>query len=209
MYVFDYSECSDLIQEVVTATEGDLVFEVMEELTDEGLYNRQESSKELIRFCKKVLTVGIVTAIVYNAYRDSETYYETMLNLIVASAEGYMGDLVELDVIYEEDDLAYMSDWAAFVPSDLPFNIRCKDDIMDIAEIIGGQVLEVIHNVDFYEDPEFKRVVRATNRIQNRTIGIMSIPPALDIDLTTRTYTLTPPEIRRRTIPAIDRTVRH
>lgn len=209
MYVFDYSECLDLIQEVVTAAEGDLVFEVTEELSEEGLYNRRASSQELVRFCKKVLTVGIVTAIVYNAYRESDKYYETMLNLIVSKAEEYMNELVMLDVIYEEDDLAYTSDWASFVPDNLPFNIRCTTDIMDIAEIIGGQVLETIHQVDFYEDPEFKRIVRTVNRLHSRTYGIPKHPPELDIDLTTRTYTMTEYKPRRRVSHEANRAVRH
>lgn len=209
MFVFDYSECSDLISEIITATEGDLVYEVMEELSNEGLYMQRASTGDLVRFCKKVLTVGIVTAIVYNKYREEDTYYETMFKLIVSTTEGYITDMVEMDTIYEEDDIAYTSDWTAFVPSDLPFNIRNLEDVMDIAEIVAGQVLDVIHAVDFYEDPEFKRAARMTARSHGRTMGDCPIPPELEIDIPTRSYTLTPPRAPRRKEVKVPRPLRH
>lgn len=209
MFVFDYSDCSDLIRDVIAGTEGDLVYEVMEELSNEGLYTQRGSTSDLIRFCKKVLTVGIVTAIVYNRYREDDKFYETMFGLVVSTVEGYINDVVQMDTIYEEEDLAFTSDWTSFVPSDVPFNIRNAEDIMDIAEIIAGHVVDVIHNVDFAEDPEFKRVARVVARIHERTMGDCPTPPELEINLNTRTYTLTPPSPPRRRESKVSRPLRH
>lgn len=209
MFVFDYSECSDLIRDVIAGTEGDLVYEVMDELSNEGLYTQSESNSDVIRFCKKVLTVGIVTAIVYNKYRDEDMFYETMFGLVVSTVEGYIHDVVQMDTIYEEDDLVFTSDWTAFVPFDVPFNIRNAEDIMDIAEIIAGHVVDIIHSVEFTKDPEFKRLARMVARTHERTMGDCPTPPELEINLNTRSYTLTPPRPPRRRETKVTRPLRH
>lgn len=196
MFVFDYSDCSDLISDVLMATEGDLVFSVVEELTDEGLYTQRVTSKELNRFCRKALTIGIITAIVYNTWREHDDYYDTMLTLVVRMVEEYMHDLIDLDIMYEEDGIAYESPWAAFVPDTIPFNIRATDDITDVAEIIGGLVVDTVHEVHFFDDPIYRSLIRGINRKHTRTLDSASVPPRLEIDMSNRIYTLHYPSQR-------------
>lgn len=210
MYVFDYSEYNEQINEILTAIEGDFVFGVIEELTVEGLYTKNTTPSEMNRFCRKVMTVCIATTIAYQSWRDREEYYSKIMDATANAIEEYLKDMVEMDVLYEEDGVAYDSSWASFVPDSIPFNIRSLDDINDIADIVSGIAVDNVHEVPLHEDQQFKSMLRRVKRAQDRTIPDLSEIPDIEVDVSMRTYTLYEKQPRRiNIIGEIERGLRH
>lgn len=210
MYVFDYSEYNEQINEILTAIEGDFVFGVIEELTVEGLYTKNTTPSEMNRFCRKVMTVCIATTIAYQSWRDREEYYSKIMDVTANAIEEYLKDMVEMDVLYEEDGVAYDSSWASFVPDSIPFNIRSLDDINDIADIVSGIAVDNVHEVPLHEDQQFKSMLRRVKRAQDRTIPDLSEIPDIEVDVSMRTYTLYEKQARRiNIIGEIERGLRH